>query len=399
MSTYEGQAMVSADALRERLSSSDDYVAEARRIAGVDSFFSDSYREGLELYLKGVIGNTDFNDYGLVFAAKWAIEPLAQRLKIDDWIRRHPYIARVPVTKPVFVLGLPRTGSTILHALLGVDPRFRILWKWETSDCVPPVRADRRFDDPRLIAEQGRVAALRAKGYVAPHFVEADEPEECIYLMMEDLKALSLEHIYDNPGFRDWLLNRADMLTAYQHHKRALQLMQSEWPARWMLKLPSHALSIDALFATYPDARIIVPHRDPIAAAGSYCSLNYTWRTWLHPPDTLDAKAVGRQLYPQVLLHATRLMAYRDAHPTAPFLDVFYEDFKRDPLSQLRQVYEFIGEEFTPDVAKNVADFVAAHPEQPFGKHSYRLSDFGIERDQAVADFKPYMERYDISTR
>lgn len=385
--------------LRSRLKTANDYIDEARRISGLERFHSESFREGLDLLAEGITSSDVLSNDGFEYASRWLVAPLIQRLKIDDWIEQHPEIVRVAIERPVFVLGLPRTGTTILHALLGVDPRFRILWNWEHHNCVPPVNGNERNIDPRILAARIAMEGVKAAGQVTPHFVSADEPEECIFLMMQDMKALSQEHVVDNPVYRDWLFNSADMVAAYRNHKRALQLMQSHWPGRWMLKLPSHALSIASIFSVYPDARIIVPHRDPLLAAGSYCSLNSKMRNWLQREGTVDLLALGRQMFPQVVAHATRPMNYRDAHPEAPFLDVFYHRFKGDPLSEIRRIYEFIDEELNAEVEQQMRDFIAAHPEQAYGKHSYKLEDFGIGRGEALFTFKEYIERYDIPVR
>ncbi len=388
-----------ARALRERLRKTEDFIEEARRVSGFDNFHSDSFQDGLKLLVEGITSSDVLSDYGFGYASDWVIAPLVERLKIDNWIAEHPDVTRAPVKKPVFLLGLPRTGTTILHALLGVDPRFRILWKWEVNNSVPPVKASGADKDARIAAARAQAENIKAAGQVAPHFVDADEPEECIHLMMQDMKSLAQEHVVDNQAYRTWLFERADMAAAYRNHKRALQLMQSDWRGRWMLKLPSHALSVDALLEIYPDACIVVPHRNPLVVAGSYVSLNSHLRKWVQRERTLDLHALGRQLYPQVVEHARRTMAYRNAHPRAPFLDVFYDVFKRDPLSEIRRIYEFIGEELTPEITQAMRDYIAAHPEQPYGQHKYELEDFGIEREKVLADFREYIERYDIKVR
>lgn len=385
--------------LRDRFHGADDYIAEARRISGLQTFRSESFRPGLELLTKAVLTSDLLSVAGFEYASRWLVAPLIQRLQIDDWIARHPAIERLPVEKPVFILGLPRTGTTILHALLGVDPRFRIMWGWEHSNCVPPVNGRALHLDPRIQAGHAAVEDIKAAGQITPHFVQAEDPEECIFLMMEDMKALSLEHLVDDAAYRHWLLNDADMIAAYRNHKRALQLMQSDWPGRWMLKLPSHALSVEAIFAVYPDARVVVPHRDPLLAAGSYCSLNLNLKRFVQKPGTVDPLAGGRQFYPTVLAHATRPMAYRDANPDAPFLDVYYHRFKDDPLSEIRRIYAFIDEELTPETEQAMRDFISARPEQVYGKHNYKLEDFGLSSEEVRADFASYIERYDIPTR
>jgi hypothetical protein len=144
----------------------------------------------------------------------------------------------------------------------------------------------------------------------------------------------------------------------------------------------------------YPDAKAIVLHRNPLIALASYCSLVRHGLVLFYRQ--VDLKKLGAQLYPQILAHAKRMMSYRDKHPDAPFLDLRYDEFKREPIATLHRIYDYLEEELAPPVVQKIADHLAAHPEQPFGKHDYALEEFGLDRAEMIALFKPYGDRYGI---
>lgn len=371
-----------------------ELVAKALALSGVERIYGDSFREGLELMV-AEYARCDLPPQGRAFKEHQMIHAMSQRFKIDDWIEHHPEVLDTPVKAPVFILGLPRAGTTLLVNLMGLDPLRRPLWAWECDDEIPPPEAAHMLDDPRIAKKRAALKQAEKMGMVIPHFELAEDPAEDYPLLYQDFKALAVEHMGDFPVLRDWLYNRTDMLTAYRHHKRVLQVLQSRAPGQWLLKLPAHALNLESLFAVYPDARIIVTHRNPLVVVASYCSVLRHARQVLQG-ETVDLKQMGEQFLPQMAAHAYRMMAYRDAHPEVQFHDVHYRDFKKDPIGEVRRAYRFLGDELTPELERKMVDYIAARPEQPFGQHGYSLEEFHLDPDHVRELFRNYSERYGV---
>lgn len=377
------------------IASASDLVVKATQITGLTRFHSDSYREGLELAVAEYSRCGTLTPKGRKHFERRSIHYLSQRLQIDDWLDQHPEAANAPVKAPVFIVGLPRTGSTLLVNLMALDPCRRPLWAWEIENVLPPPQASHMHDDPRIAEKLAVQDHMLKNGMVIPHFELADDPAECLFLLAEDFKSISLEHVAHVPGYRDWLYNHADMVPAYEHHKRALQVLQSSAPGRWLLKLPSHTLALDALFKVYPDARMIVPHRDPLDVVGSYCSVFRHTRA-IFFDEKVPLNALGEQYLPQLVAHADRLMAYRDAHPQAPFHDLHYHDFKADPIGEIRRIYAFLGDELSPGLERKMLSKLAERPEQPFGRHDYSLEEFQLDPADVRERFGRYIEHYGV---
>jgi hypothetical protein len=376
-------------------SSAAELVARARELTGLEKFYSDSYREGLELATAEYARCKTLTPIGRAFQEQLLVQALSQRLKIDDWLARHPEAAAEPVKEPVFIVGLPRTGTTLLVNLLALDPRRRPFFTWESDNAVPPPEAAHMQDDPRIAQKRAALQEAERNGLMLPHFELAEDPSEEWFLLFEDFKAIAVDHVADVPGYGDWFYHRADMLPALRHHKRALQLLQSRAPGRWLLKHPSHVLHLDALFAIYPDAKAIVLHRDPLLVVAAYCSL-LRYSRQLLMGESVDLKQLGAQYLPMLVLHADRLVEYRHAHPRAPFHDLHYHEFKADPLGEIRRIYAFLSEELTPAIEEQMRRYLAVRPEQPFGKHDYTLEEFHLERRRVRELFRRYASTYDV---
>lgn len=371
-----------------------DLVQTAQDQTGVSRFACDSYQDGLDLLVQGYNRCETLTPFGRLMLEVMLVQALSERLRIDDWHERNPQAALEAVTAPVFIVGVPRTGTTLLANLLGLDPRWRALRLWESDAALPPPEAATFRTDPRIARKKTLLDQQIQAGAMLPHFEGAEDPAEDWFLLGQDFKTLTMEHPISNQGFNEWYYQHADFVPAYRHHRRVLQLLQSRAPGRWLLKLPSHVLNLAALLEVYPDARFITLHRDPLKAVGSYCSLARIGRKSFH--SEVDPHQIGAQLLPQLVEHACRLMAFRDAHPETPFLDLQYQEFKKDPLAVIRCVYGFLGEDLTPELEQVMREHLAQHPEQPFGKHHYTLEEFGFDQRRIRALFSDYGARYDI---
>jgi hypothetical protein len=302
----------------------DEILEAACRETGLSEFASDSWREGLEILFADHAKVGRLNDFGKGWVRQICTSALATRLKVDDHLRKHPEILDTPIKRPVFILGMPRTGTTMLSYLMDGDPSRRSLLKWEAYNAVPPAAPGALRSDPRCLAEKERDAALmeRMKGLAAMHYEAADGPTECVHLMAQDFKSVMLAVTSTAPTYEDWILF-CDKASAYEHRKRVLQILQSTNAGAWTLKMPSDALFIRDLFKAFPDAKVIWTHRDPFVAASSIFNMRGASRTnFANDPDADHMRA---QWPLQLALHAHRPLDVSRERPD-DFYHLYYED-------------------------------------------------------------------------
>jgi hypothetical protein len=369
-------------------------VEKAQKEAGLSSFHSETFREGLEI-LTSDVNRAGWPDRGVAFFEDYAAHRLAARLRIDDYVRKHPEVLNQPITAPIFVMGIPRTGTTLSSNLLATDPRRRSLLTWMVEDPVPPARFEDVRSDPRALAALEAERKARQADPAAGRFYMASAvfPTECIFVQEQDFKAMSLEAMGRLPAYREWMLS-ADMTSAYEVHKRFLQVLQHDGAASWNLKMPSHALHLKYLLKVYPDARLVWTLRDPYTAVGSLCSLisNSHRRT----QDTPDDAWIGETYPPQAAEHANRVMAVRPQLGHDRIYDLHYADTMRDPIASMRRLYAWLGDEFTPEVESAMRRWLTDNPQGKWGKHAYKLDQWGLSEATLRPLFADYLSQYDI---
>jgi hypothetical protein len=372
----------------------DQLIEEACRQTGLNRFDSETFREGLGILLD------DYNRLGAAdpFVARMrgaVVAALAVRLKTTNYLLEHPELLRRPVERPVFVMGVPRTGTTLLSNLLAADPARRSPLTWEIDDPVPPATTATLYTDPRamkrLEEEKQMLAARPDMGkYYRGSVIY---PNECVFIMGNDFKTLMLESRGKLPAYRDWIFS-TDVTSAYQYHKTFLQILQSQAPGVWNLKMPSHALYVPTLLKVYPDARLIWTHRDPVTATGSLCSLIKLGHMGFMGRVDVDWL---RENYPwQCEQHANRLMDARDKIGAERIIDVHYADLLRDPIASMRKLYRALGEPFTPAAEAGMQAWLRDNPQDKFGRHEYKLAQFGLTPEAVRARFERYLARYQV---
>lgn len=358
----------------------------------------DTYKEGLERFIADFNRSETVNQQGREFAKNWVVEHLSARFALEEWIFQHPEVLHKPVRAPVFILGLPRAGTTLLLNLLALDPQHRPYWHWEANREVPPVEAEQLNDDTRIARKVAEVnAGLESGALDHRHHVEmGDEPCECVWLLAQDFKAYPWLVLTGVPNYLEWLLDGADLAAAYRHHKRALQVMQSRAPGQWLLKYPSHAPFVDAILSVYPEARIVVTHRDPVKPLGSSCSATHHIMAPFNDGEV--GSVVGAQTL-RIIEESLRGICNLSArHPYTPVYDLHYREFVADPMAEVRRLYDFMGEELFPEVAQRMEKALREHEalRRRVGKHHYQLADYGLSREALPEIFREYMERFDI---
>ena len=320
---------------------------------------------------------------------------LSARLGVEDTYRQHPEIEAQEVEGPVFVIGLPRTGTTALSQLVAADPQFRSLRLWESSSPVPPPTSATEHTDPRIAATEAGLAMVNEMFPLMKtlYHQEATTATECQDLLGMSFRAVHFDGSARVPSYMAWVTN-CDMRSTYQYHRRVLRLLQWQCPPRlWHLKTPVHMFAMDALLEAYPGARFLWSHRDPAKVLGSVCSLIHYTRSWSSDRD--DSMELGAEQLDRWWEAVHRAMDFRDRVGDDRFADVALADLQTDPVSALAAAYERIGIEFSDASRHAVSAWAGGHEPGSHGHHSYSLSDFGLEPDQVRERFAPYMARFD----
>lgn len=368
--------------------------------ARVQTGFADigdtSIVEGLGVLVHALNTEAKLTEAG---AQRWAASitaTLANRLQVEDYLSRHPELLERLIEKPLFVFGLPRTGTTLTINLLAADPARRTFMRWEAFNSAPPAKKGELRSDPRFHAEQERLnMSLKYVPHIsAIHHEDADSPTECQFAMSPSF----CSQVYDSqvhiPSYQDWFLN-ADYAPAFRYHKRLMQVLQAENAGRWTFKNPWHPLYLDALTSVYPDAQLVMTHRDPADVVGSACSLIYQVRKMFS--DDVDPKQCGTTLLRTFDLMIARQDAFRAKHGADAIHDIQYADQLRDPIGEMKRLYARFDEPFGAEVEMRA--MLAANPQGKHGKHEYVLEDYGLSRAGIHAHFADYIERFDISCR
>jgi hypothetical protein len=363
-----------------------DLIDTARRQTGLDDFGSDTFREGLEVLVTSLDREANLNATGEHAIYERILLHLEQRLRIEDWYRRHPEIDAEVIEQPLFGVSLPRTGSSALSFLLSSDPAVRYLRVWESSQpCPPPGTVD--GPDPRRGASSGALDGQLKDGGRTPSGV--DGAMECQDLMALSMTSQIFLAFAKVPQYAEWLLG-ADLTATYAYHKRALKLLQWREPRRrWRLKAPSHLLYLDALDRAYPDARFVMTHRDPADVLLSVCTVyadimgKFT--------DTLDHGWIGAlnlRSWEQGMQRAIQFRA-RDVND-ARFFDIHFKAMQQDPIGQVRGLYAWLGEEVSPGFAAAMAQWWARNDERErVAKPDPAL--FALEPAHVRAQFADYL--------
>ena len=376
----------------------DSMLSAACKETGLSDFGPDSFRPGLSKLVESIEAGGALTLFGRFFARKQLVELLVHRLQLADTRKRRPEIADEVIRRPLFILGLPRTGTTLLYGLLAEDPANRAPLSWEIDQPYPPAESATYLTDPRIGSTQARFDQVDklAPGFQTIHPVGALMPQECIVPTASEFMSIRFQMVFDIETYDEWLLDQ-DMHPTYEHHRRFLQHMQSRHKCeRWILKSPGHLGPIDALLDVYPDAMIVQTHRDPIRVIPSVANLEYTMR--LVSSDHVDAASIGRQMMNVWSKLLNQGMAARAAHPEREerILDLSMREVVGDPIGCIEKIYRHFDLDFSEEARDRMKHYLAVHPKDKFGVHRYSLEAFGLEEEAVSTAFKNYRERFDI---
>ena len=376
----------------------DSLVAAARAATGLDDFGDDGWREPFAVLTDALAREAKLNTVGRLLTRAELVRVLANRLRLVDLWKREPEILAGQVRAPIFIVGTARSGTSILHEVLAQDPRLRSPATWEIFYSVPPPEAATCATDARIAGTDHEVKLWHevAPEYLTMHANAAVHPQECIFLMAHELASEHFSGVHDVPSYALWLATH-DLTPSFRFHRRMLQTLQWRHPGeRWLLKAPSHLTVLPALFAVYPDARVVFTHRDPAKTVPSTASLMATLRRMRR--DHVDANAIAKLLVRGVAMGLEKMMAERasGATPDGQFVDLRYADLMRDPLAAVRAVYDRLDMTLPDDIADLMRAYLAAKPRGKHGEHRYRLEDFGLDRERLRRGYAAYCARFDV---
>ncbi|MET0365403.1 MAG: sulfotransferase [Sphingobium sp.] len=372
-------------------------IDAARAETGLTDIGDERIWEGLNVLVASLNDEARLSDRGEASTGQRITQAIVNRLRVVDYLKQHPELRERPVDKPIFVFGLPRTGTTLVINLLNADPAHRSFLRWESFASVPPVKKGELSTDPRCLAEQAKLdmSIKYAPHISAIHHEDADSPSECQFSMAASFCAQLYDSNAHIPTYHDWLLHKADYRPAFEYHKQLLQLLQENEGGNWTLKNPWHPLFLDDLTAVYPDAQLVMTHRDPAEVVGSACSLVKHVRMMLS--DHVDPEAVAHNLLETFDLMIARQDAYRAKHGQDAIYDILYTDMMRDPLGEMKKLYARFDRPFTAEVEASMQAFLAHNQQGKHGKHSYTLEEFGLTKDGVRKHFREYSERYNLA--
>lgn len=377
----------------------DRLIEQACETAGSDDFGDDligdgSWREGLALLCDGFATEARLNDLGVEIAVADLVRPMVNRLQIVKWRKENPDVAAAPVTRPIFIVGQPRTGTTILFDLLAQDPALRPPLSWEVDNPYPLPRPETYDTDPRIAETQQslEMSELIVPGLLAFHPMGARVGQECVRITMGQFCSMTYTVQYRLPTYSRWLLHEADHRPAYRYHRIFLQHLQSGVNGQWLLKSPAHLWSLDDLVAEYPDALIVQTHRDPLNVISSISALAQLLRRLASDESSITECAA--QYRNEIIDGLQRGMTTRESLAQR-VVDVQFAEFMRDPFTTIRALYAELGRELDPVAEERMRAFLAAHPGDGGGSR-YTWADTGLDAGEVREQVRAYQERYGV---
>ncbi len=391
--------MVSQSAGLTKLDSS-KLLAEARRETGLTEFDGPAVEEPLERLTRALRTEAKLNAQGLHTWHARLLNTLITRLRAREWFHSNPDILAEELPPPVVILGLARTGTTLLHRLLATDSRFYAAAWWE---CRFPVPAqDDLSGEARIVAAKAEVAAMLAamSDLAAIHPWDALEADEDIMLIDQTFLSTTAESLSCIPSYRDWV-HAQDLRPAYRYLQQLLRFLQwqkkrrGQTAERWVLKTPMHLGYVDVIAELMPEATFVQTHRDPIITIPSFASFVHS--LWAASSDHADPRDAARQWCETMETHLNRCLAMRERLPPERFIDVDFRDTVSDPVGVVERIYQRIGLPITEGTRAGITRYTSTHPREGRPKHEYTLREFGLTRSEIERRFKRYRERHILS--
>jgi hypothetical protein len=365
----------------------DVLVAQARRNTALHDYGDDAdrWREGLDRVCSSAETDARLSVLGRVAVRQHLVRSLENRL-----LRHHHPRTETTLVPPIIVSGMPRSGTTFLHRLLAEVPGARALKLWEVQRPYRPAHGPDRRRAQTIAAL--RTIRLATRDLDAKHFLDVDEPEECMFLLDDTFQSMSFWVIAPVFGYLEWYRS-LDMAGPYRSYRQQLEWFQAETPDRRLtLKAPVHTPHLDALVANVPEALLVQTHRNPVEVLASMCSLMLSVHSLVS--EELDVPRMIERNLAMMDLFQDRSMAIRDRLPDGAVFDVRYDELLADPVDVVRRIHAHFSLPFDGEAEARLRSYAALHPQGHKGVHRYASSDLGVDLDALRARYRPYVERY-----
>src|SRR5213592_4283178 len=371
-----------------------DLIESAKRRCRLDDFGEGDFFEALSRLLESCQREAQLNLIGKIALRTDVLQTLCSRLQMARDRRLYPKIPYQEIREPLFIVGLPRSGTTLLHSLLAADPEHRCPLMWEVRSPSPPTVADEKRRIQRA-AQNSNFFNWLAPSFRYVHAVGAEVPQECISLMTPTFMSDQFDAMYYVPSYRAWFF-RQDLRPAYEYHRRFLQHLQVRRSARrWVLKAPTHMFALPILLDLYPDALFIQTHRAPLDAMASVSSLITILRRVFS--DAVDPQTVCREAIDYWSKTLDRFLQERGRLAEHRICDVNYVEIRHDPLVAVRRIYAHFGWSLSQKVEQRMRRALASRPEDRYKLHRYDLSQFGVQEAESAARFAAYCDRFGLA--
>ena len=377
--------------VRPTFPSAEKLIEKAKHRCGLDDFGGDEFVEPLSRLLEACQRDARLNVIGRMALRSDVVRILCNRLLLARDRQLYPGVAQQKIREPLFVVGLPRSGTTLLHILLAADSANRTPLTWEVMSPSPPTSEDRQ---QRIQQAARNLAALRwlAPTFESVHTTGAELPQECVSLMSPTFMSDQFDTMYNIPTYRAWFFSQ-DLRPAYEFHRRSLQQLQFRKSAeRWVLKAPAHMFAAPTLLSIYPDAKFVQIHRDPIDAVASVSSLVTILRRVFS--DDVDPIQIGRDAQSYWSQAIKTFLRVRDQLPAERVCDLRYDEIRHDPIAAARRVYGHFGWNPSREIEERMRGALAQQTAQTNGVHRYDAAYFRLG---AMNGFEDYNERFGFS--
>lgn len=378
---------------------SEDFISEAMRTTALDDFGGQTFEEGLNALIDSLNTDLELSEGTADYFCSQILQILINRLEVTQLIKDHPEILDEKIEKPIFIVGLPRSGTTVLHTLMALDPTSRYLRNYESTGriCPPPELIPEIVDTRIQTCHEGMEGlysmAPVLRGINGINFM-AHGTAEC-----QNLMAHEFVHMGWSSGFSLFLhgnwVSECNMKTAFEWHKRLLQILQWKLPnERWILKAPMHLFGLDHLIKTYPDARIVFPHRNLFDAVVSGVSMVYHWTQFTTGQENIAAIA---KWYPMIWAKGLkRALKALETVNTDHILNVFHNELSESPIEIIEKIYDKFDIRLSNAATKRMRIWLKDHPRSKFGSHNHATVKSHLNRAEVRKQFMFYREQFDV---
>lgn len=363
----------------------DSVLNDARSKAGLEDFGASDFMPGLKVLLE-TYDVTQWSERGRKSKRRRVVDLLAARLRIEQAFKDHPAIRDERIVRPIYLTGLPRTGTSALLNLLANDTTNRSMKLWEGINPDPFQGFERGVDDPRYVQMKAWEEKNRKENpdFNKIHKSGADTPEECIHLLNHTFCDVQFGFELMLEPYASWF-HQQDLSASYRYYADLLRMLQWQRPAeRWLLKSPAHMWALDKVVENFPDACVVVTHRNPLEVVGSYCSMMGA----MMKERTFDPKTLGPVVLTYLVNSAKTAKKHREQLSASQSIDIQYTDFVADPMSVAQTIYQHFDLPLSQETEQAMQAHIDSHPMNKHGKHEYGLGLYGLTEQQVLEQFE-----------